>query len=51
MKKGHAENLQIHVFFDPENEKKLTKKMHRLKVDGLFTNNPAYTHKLLDSSK
>ncbi|MCY7767846.1 glycerophosphodiester phosphodiesterase, partial [Bacillus inaquosorum] len=35
--------LKIHVFFDAENERKLTKKMLGLKVDGLFTNDPAYT--------
>lgn len=46
----HKENLQIHVFFDAENENSLTKKMLQLKVDGLFTNNPAYTRKQLDSS-
>ncbi|MEK5097077.1 MULTISPECIES: glycerophosphodiester phosphodiesterase family protein [Bacillus] len=46
----HKENMQIHVFFDAENENSLTKKMLQLKVDGLFTNNPAYTHKQLDPS-
>ncbi|MED1123309.1 glycerophosphodiester phosphodiesterase [Bacillus atrophaeus] len=43
VKKVHAANLKIHVFFDAENERKLTKEMLDLKVDGLFTNNPSYT--------
>ncbi|MCY8970127.1 glycerophosphodiester phosphodiesterase [Bacillus atrophaeus] len=51
IKKVHAANLKIHVFFDAQNEKTQTKKMLRFRVDGLFTNNPAYTKKLLDSSK
>lgn len=46
----HKENMQIHVFFDAESENGLTKKMLHLKVDGLFTNHPAYTRKQLDSS-
>ncbi|MFN2745843.1 MULTISPECIES: glycerophosphodiester phosphodiesterase family protein [unclassified Bacillus (in: firmicutes)] len=48
--KIHRENLQIHVFFDADQEKKLTKKMLQLKVDGLFTNDPAYTRKQKNSS-
>lgn len=43
VKRAHDANLKIHVFFDAENERKLTKKMLGLKVDGLFTNDPAYT--------
>ncbi|MCY7757883.1 glycerophosphodiester phosphodiesterase [Bacillus spizizenii] len=43
VKRVHDANLKIHVFFDAENERKLTKKMLGLKVDGLFTNDPAYT--------
>ncbi|MCY7842221.1 glycerophosphodiester phosphodiesterase [Bacillus spizizenii] len=43
VRRVHAANLKIHVFFDAENERKLTKKMFGLKVDGLFTNDPAYT--------
>ncbi|AOL97974.1 Glycerophosphodiester phosphodiesterase [Bacillus subtilis] len=43
VKRVHDANLKIHVFFDAENERKLTKKMLDLKVDGLFTNDPAYT--------
>ncbi|WP_406590384.1 glycerophosphodiester phosphodiesterase [Bacillus atrophaeus] len=43
VKKVHAANLKIHVFFDAENERKLTKEMLDFKVDGLFTNNPSYT--------
>jgi glycerophosphoryl diester phosphodiesterase len=43
VKRVHASNLKIHVFFDAENERKLTKKMLGLEVDGLFTNDPAYT--------
>lgn len=46
----HKENMQIHVFFDAESENGLTKKMLHSKVDGLFTNHPAYTRKQLDSS-
>ncbi|MEC0584501.1 glycerophosphodiester phosphodiesterase family protein [Bacillus spizizenii] len=47
VKRVHASNLKIHVFFDAENERKLTKKMLGLKVDGLFTNDPAYTLNVL----
>ncbi|WP_340639713.1 glycerophosphodiester phosphodiesterase family protein [Bacillus atrophaeus] len=50
VEKVHAANLKIHVFFDAENEKKLTMKMINLRVDGFFSNNPAYTEKLINSS-
>ncbi|MBY8913325.1 glycerophosphodiester phosphodiesterase [Bacillus sp. YC2] len=50
VKKVHDADLKIHVFFDATTEKKLTPKMLKLRVDGLFTNNPAYTRKFLDSS-
>ncbi|MEC0457126.1 glycerophosphodiester phosphodiesterase, partial [Bacillus subtilis] len=47
VEKVHAANLQIHVFFDAENEKNQTMKMINIRVDGFFSNNPAYTEKLL----
>ncbi|CAI6278856.1 MULTISPECIES: glycerophosphodiester phosphodiesterase [Bacillus] len=50
VEKVHAANLKIHVFFDAENEKKQTMKMINLRVDGLFSNNPAYTKRLINSS-
>ncbi|MCY9203626.1 glycerophosphodiester phosphodiesterase family protein [Bacillus atrophaeus] len=50
VEKVHAANLKIHVFFDAENEKKLTMKMINLRVDGFFSNNPAYTEKIKNSS-
>lgn len=50
VEKVHAANLQIHVFFDAENEKNQTMKMTNIRVDGFFSNNPAYTEKLLNSS-
>lgn len=50
VRKIHEESLQIHVFFDADSEKKLTEKMLQFKVDGLFTNDPAYTRKQMNSS-
>ncbi|MFB0580314.1 glycerophosphodiester phosphodiesterase [Bacillus subtilis] len=50
VEKVHAANLKIHVFFDAENEKKQTMKMINLRVDGLFSNDPAYTKRLINSS-
>lgn len=39
--------MKVHVFFDADKERTLTSKMLKLKVDGLFTNNPSYTEKVL----
>ncbi|MEK4219947.1 glycerophosphodiester phosphodiesterase family protein [Bacillus sp. FSL L8-0222] len=50
VEKVHAADLKIHVFFDAENEKKQTMAMINLRVDGLFTNNPSYTERLINSS-
>ncbi|MGG3000562.1 glycerophosphodiester phosphodiesterase [Bacillus licheniformis] len=47
----HDENMDVHTFFRVELEKEETKRMIELKVDGMFTNNPAYLNKLLDESK
>ncbi|MEI5907832.1 glycerophosphodiester phosphodiesterase family protein [Bacillus spongiae] len=47
----HNARMEIHVFFYPDDEKELTPKMLTLKVDGLITNNPAYTKEVIDSSK
>ncbi|QPI23321.1 glycerophosphodiester phosphodiesterase [Bacillus licheniformis] len=47
----HDENMEVHTFFRVELEKEETKRMIELKVDGMFTNNPAYLNKLLDGSK
>nr|MDH3135715.1 glycerophosphodiester phosphodiesterase family protein [Bacillus velezensis] len=43
----HKNNMKVHVFFNADKERALTSKMLKLKVDGLFTNNPAYTEKVL----
>ncbi|MEH7714362.1 glycerophosphodiester phosphodiesterase family protein [Bacillus velezensis] len=43
----HKNNMKVHVFFDTDKERTFTSKMLKLKVDGLFTNNPAYTEKVL----
>ncbi|MEH7689725.1 glycerophosphodiester phosphodiesterase family protein [Bacillus velezensis] len=43
----HNNNMKVHVFFDTDKERTFTSKMLKLKVDGLFTNNPAYTEKVL----
>ncbi|KXZ22305.1 glycerophosphodiester phosphodiesterase family protein [Bacillus nakamurai] len=47
VEKVHKNNMKVHVFFDADNEKAFTSKMLQLKVDGLFTNNPAFTEKIL----
>lgn len=41
------EDHLILCLFDAEDERKLTPGMLKLKVDGIFTNNPAYTKKVL----
>ncbi|MED3511571.1 glycerophosphodiester phosphodiesterase family protein [Bacillus velezensis] len=43
----HKNNMKVHVFFNADRERTLTPKMLKLKVDGLFTNNPSYTEKVL----
>ncbi len=47
----HDEKMEVHTFFRLELEKKETKRMIELRVDGMFTNNPAYLKKLLDEQK
>ncbi|MCP1459648.1 glycerophosphodiester phosphodiesterase family protein [Bacillus amyloliquefaciens] len=47
VEKVHNNHMKVHVFFDTGKERTFTSKMLKLKVDGLFTNNPAYTEKVL----
>ncbi|AEB23397.1 MULTISPECIES: glycerophosphodiester phosphodiesterase family protein [Bacillus amyloliquefaciens group] len=47
VEKVHNNHMKVHVFFDTDKERTFTSKMLKLKVDGLFTNNPAYTEKVL----
>ncbi|MEK5133212.1 glycerophosphodiester phosphodiesterase family protein [Bacillus sp. FSL W8-0645] len=47
----HNEKMEVHTFFLIELEKKETERMIELRVDGMFTNNPAYLKKLLDEQK
>ncbi|UZD73188.1 MULTISPECIES: glycerophosphodiester phosphodiesterase family protein [Bacillus] len=47
VKRIHHNKMKVHVFFDKEDERALTPIMLKQKVDGVFTNNPAYTRNVL----
>lgn len=47
VKRIHHNKMKVHVFFDMKDERALTPIMLKQKVDGVFTNNPASTHSVL----